>query len=67
MMWDNGGNMIFSPQPDYEDLILQRQEEQEIAEDMGYIFPDVIADCPYSDGGTCDGCTQGMHGGCYYG
>lgn len=67
MMWDNGGQMIFSPLPDYEDLILQRQEEQEIAEDMGYIFPNVIADCPYSDDGTCDGCTQGMHGGCYYG
>ena len=54
-MWDNGGQMIFSPQPDYEDMILQRQEEQEIAE------------CPYSEDGTCDGCTQGMHGGCYYG
>lgn len=40
MMWDNGGQVIFS---------------------------NVIADCPYSDDGTCDGCTQGMHGGCYYG
>lgn len=65
-MWDNGGQMIFSPHPDYDDMILQRQEEQEIAGDMGYIFPNVVADCPYSEDGTCYGCTQGVHGGCYY-
>ncbi len=42
-MWDNGGRMIFAPQPDYEDLIMQRQEEQEIAEDNGEL------DCDYWD------------------
>lgn len=40
MMWDNGGQMIFAPYPDYEDLIMQRQEEQEIAEDNGELDGD---------------------------
>lgn len=63
MMWDNGRTRI-----DYEDLILQRQEEIEIWEDDdGYIFPEAIADCPYSEDGTCSSCTEGRHGGCYYG
>ena len=41
-MWDNGGRMIFAPYPDYEDLILQRQEEIEIAEDTGELDGDYL-------------------------
>lgn len=50
-MWDNGGRLIFSPGPDYEDLILQRQEEIEIAEDTAddYCVSSPDARCPYQD------------------
>ena len=51
-MWDNGGQMIFSPEPDYEDLILQRQEEMEIAEDSDdYCASAPDLRCPYE---SCD-------------
>lgn len=49
-MWDNGGQLIFSPGPDYEDLILQRQEEIEIAmESDDYCASHPDGRCPYWD------------------
>lgn len=49
-MWDNGGQLIFSPGPDYEDLILQRQEELEIAmESDEYCASHPDGRCPYLD------------------
>lgn len=46
-MWDNGGQMIFAAWTDYEDMILERQEEIEIAEDNGEILDDEYEDLPW--------------------
>lgn len=47
-MWDNGGQMIFASYPDYEDLILQRQEAIEIAEDSDdYCASAPDCTCPF--------------------
>lgn len=58
-MWDNGGRSIYQTDYiDYEDLILQRQEQIEIAEDHDdycATAPDGI--CPYTSDVDCRICT----------